>query len=101
MGYHTAGKTGTARKIAAQGGYEANRHVATFAGLVPASNPRFAIVVMIDDPKGDLYYGGQLAAPLFSKIAAGAVRLFNVPPDETENDKLRVAHADKISSRNE
>lgn len=103
VGYHIAGKTGTARKVAAQGGYLENSHIAVFAGLVPASHPRFAIVVMIDDPKTAAYYGGQLAAPLFSKIAAGAVRLFNVPPDqvETEGDQLRVAHADKVASRHD
>jgi len=91
VGYHTAGKTGTARKVAATGGYDKDRHVAVFAGLAPASNPRFAIVVMVDDPKTELYYGSQLAAPLFSKIAAGALRLFNVPPDMIDNQGLRVA----------
>ncbi len=93
VGYHTSGKTGTARKLNAEGRYMENSHIATFAGLVPASNPRFAIVVMIDDPQTGLYYGSQLAAPLFSKIAAGAVRLFNVPPDDIDKDGLRVAQA--------
>lgn len=91
MGYHTAGKTGTARKVAKGGGYLKDRHVAVFAGLAPASNPRFSIVVMIDDPQGELYYGSQIAAPVFSKIAAGALRLFNIPPDMIDNQNLRVA----------
>ncbi len=91
VGYRTAGKTGTTRKVAQTGGYLPGNHVAVFAGLAPASNPRFAIVVVIDDPKGDLYYGSQLAAPVFSKIAAGALRLFNIPPDMLDNQNLRVA----------
>lgn len=99
VGYHTAGKTGTVRKVALSRGYQADRHVAVFAGLAPASNPQFAIVIVIDDPKTDLYYGSQLAAPVFSKIAAGALRVFNIPPDMFDNQELRVAQAGKSSSR--
>ncbi len=97
VGYHTAGKTGTARKLRMTGGYDPHSHVASFAGVVPASNPRFAIVVVIDDPKANahVYYGSQLGAPLFSKIAAGALRLFNVPPDMIDNQNLRVAQVNK------
>jgi len=95
VGYRTAGKTGTSRKLAAGGGYNKHSHVAVFAGLAPASHPRFAIVVVVDDPTAGLYYGSQVAAPLFSKIAAGALRLFNVPPDMIENQKLRVAEVSK------
>ena len=95
VGYRTAGKTGTARKLAAGGGYNKHAHVAVFAGLAPASHPRFAIVVVVDDPSAGFYYGSQVAAPLFSKIAAGALRLFNVPPDKIDNQKLRVAQANK------
>ena len=95
VGYRTAGKTGTSRKLAASGGYDKHSHVAVFAGLAPASHPRFAIVVVVDDPTAGLYYGSQVAAPLFSKIAAGALRLFNVPPDRVDNQKLRVAQANK------
>jgi len=90
VGYHTAGKTGTTRKISPKGGYEENSHVAVFAGLAPASHPKFSIVVMIDDPQGKEYYGSQIAAPVFSKVAAGALRLYNLPPD-TDIDSLRVA----------
>lgn len=99
VGYYTAGKTGTTRKVSEEGGYDADRHVAVFAGLAPASHPRFAIVVVVDDPKTDVYYGGQLAAPLFSKIAAGALRLFNVPPDMIDNKNLRVAQANGNTSQ--
>lgn len=95
VGYNMAGKSGTARKIS-QGVYQKNSHIAVFAGLAPASNPQFAIVVMIDDPKAEksVYYGGQVAAPVFSKIAAGALRLFNVPPDINGASELRVAQHD-------
>ena len=75
--------------------------MAVFAGLAPASEPRFAIVVMVDDPKANLYYGSQLAAPLFSKIAAGALRLFNIPPDMIDRSELRVAKVADGASLNE
>lgn len=101
IGYKTAGKTGTARKVSSQGGYQKDSHVALFAGLAPASNPRFAIVVMIDDPKGEAYYGSQLAAPVFSKIASGALRLFNIPPDIFDRHELRVAKVEEVVSLHE
>lgn len=91
VGYQTAGKTGTTRKISPAGGYLEDSHVAVFAGLAPASNPKFAIVVVIDDPKGPEYYGSQVAAPVFSKIAAGALRLFNIAPDIFDAQNLHVA----------
>jgi len=84
-GYRVAGKTGTSRK-AISGGYE-RRYVSLFAGLVPASKPRFSVVVMIDDPHatdpaGNLvYYGGTLAAPVFHDVMEGALRLMDVPAD--------------------
>lgn len=95
VGYHMAGKSGTARKIK-DGVYQKDSHIAVFAGVAPASNPQFAIVVMIDDPKAEkaVYYGGQVAAPVFSKIAAGALRIFNIPPDVNDSRGLRVAHHD-------
>ncbi len=91
LGYQTAGKTGTVQKISQSGGYLQDSHVSVFAGLAPASHPKFAIVIMIDDPKGKLYYGSDVAAPVFSRIAAGALRLFNVPPDITDSENWRVA----------
>jgi cell division protein FtsI (penicillin-binding protein 3) len=77
--YRIAGKTGTARKASAQG-YQA-RYVGSFAGLAPASNPRIACVVVINDPTGGTFYGGTIAAPVFSKVVGGALRLLNVTPD--------------------
>ncbi len=79
-GYRVAGKTGTARKVAKTGGY-GDEYVTVFAGLVPASDPKFAIVVMVDEPAGDAYYGGTVSAPVFSKVADKALDLMNVAPD--------------------
>jgi cell division protein FtsI (penicillin-binding protein 3) len=79
--YRVAGKTGTARKIA-PGGYADNRFTAVFAGIAPASEPRLAVVVVIDDPRAGEYYGGIVAAPVFSAVAQGALRILAVAPDD-------------------
>jgi len=79
-GYRVAGKTGTARKVVS-GGYSEDHHTALFAGIAPVSRPRLAIVVVVDDPSNGEYYGGELAAPVFSNIAQGALRILAVPPD--------------------
>ena len=84
-GYRVAGKTGTVRKAAA-GGYAENRYTAVFGGLAPASRPRLAIVVVVHEPGGGIYYGGQVAAPVFAEVAAGALRVLGVAPDETPAD---------------
>ncbi len=79
--YRVAGKTGTVRK-AVRGGYADDRYRALFAGMAPASNPRLVLVVVIDEPAAGQYYGGQVAAPIFSAIMADALRLLDVPPDD-------------------
>lgn len=79
-GYRIAGKTGTAWKFAA-GGYSQDRYLSIFAGLAPASDPRLAAVVIIDEPHGDLYYGSDVAAPVFAEVMTEALRLLAVPPD--------------------
>jgi cell division protein FtsI (penicillin-binding protein 3) len=79
--YRVAGKTGTVRKSGA-GGYAEDRYVAVFAGIAPASRPRLVMVVTIDEPAGEEYYGGQVAAPVFSRVMQGAVRLLDIPPDD-------------------
>jgi cell division protein FtsI (penicillin-binding protein 3) len=80
VGYRVAGKTGTAHKQ--EGGrYLADSYVASFVGFAPASNPRLIIAVMIDEPSNGQYYGGAVAAPVFSQVMAGALRLLSVPPD--------------------
>jgi cell division protein FtsI (penicillin-binding protein 3) len=80
LGYRVAGKTGTAWTADA-GGYSSDRYKASFGGVVPASQPRLAAIVVIDEPGGRLIYGGDVAAPVFSNIMAGALRLLGVPPD--------------------
>ena len=79
-GYTMAGKTGTVHRIG-PGGYEANRYVSLFAGFAPATDPRIVAVVIVSDPRGGVYYGGAIAAPVFSTVVAGALRLMDVPPD--------------------
>jgi cell division protein FtsI (penicillin-binding protein 3) len=79
-GYRVAGKTGTAHKIEGRG-YAANKYVAAFVGFAPVSAPRLIIAVMIDEPTAGQYYGGAVAAPVFSRVAAEALRLLGVAPD--------------------
>ncbi|AKS42732.1 peptidoglycan D,D-transpeptidase FtsI family protein [Wenzhouxiangella marina] len=81
-GYRVAGKTGTSRK-AGGGGYN-DRYVASFTGFAPASRPRLAATVVINDPGGEEYYGGQVAAPVFARVMDAGLRLFNVPPDQLD-----------------
>ena len=80
--YSVAGKTGTAH-VVGEAGYEENLHNSLFVGMLPASDPRIVIVVVINEPKGDEHYGGQVAAPVFSRVAAGAMRILNISPDAT------------------
>jgi len=79
-GYRVAGKTGTTWKFAA-GGYSEDKYLSIFAGLVPASAPRLAAVVIIDEPGGDLYYGSDVAAPVFAAVMTESLRLMAIPPD--------------------
>ncbi len=85
-GYRVAGKTGTSRKAVA-GGY-GEEYVNIFAGLAPASDPQLAVVVLINEPHGDLYYAGDTAAPVFGKVMAGTLQLLNVPPDDRKVSSL-------------
>ncbi|MDC0609278.1 penicillin-binding transpeptidase domain-containing protein [Vibrio sp.] len=84
-GYRVGAKTGTARKATA-GGYS-DEYVALTAGVAPISDPRLALVVVINEPQGDQYYGGQVAAPVFSKIMKGALQTLNISPDENRFQK--------------
>jgi len=79
-GYRIAGKTGTAWKFAA-GGYSEDKYISIFAGLAPASDPRLAAVVVIDEPTGELYYGSDVAAPVFADVVSESLRLLAIPPD--------------------
>lgn len=82
-GYRIAGKTGTVRKTDASG-YQEEAYRGLFVGIAPVSDPRIITVVMIDNPRGDSYYGGAVAAPVFSRVAGNALRLLDVPPDARE-----------------
>ncbi|MBA1202464.1 penicillin-binding protein 2 [Pseudomonas capeferrum] len=80
--YHVAGKSGTARKATVGSkGYTENAYRSLFAGFGPMSDPRYAIVVVIDEPSKSGYFGGLVSAPVFSKVMSGTLRLMNVPPD--------------------
>ena len=86
--YSVAGKTGTAH-VVGDSGYEENLHNSLFVGMLPATNPRVVIVVIVNEPKGKEHYGGQVAAPVFSRVAAGAMRILNISPDVmSESQKL-------------
>ncbi|WP_136066982.1 peptidoglycan D,D-transpeptidase FtsI family protein [Modicisalibacter radicis] len=82
-GYRVAGKTGTVRKVASTG-YQTTAYRSLFAGIAPVSDPRIVTVVMIDNAKGQEYYGGLVAAPVFSRVAGKALRLLDVLPDKKE-----------------
>jgi cell division protein FtsI (penicillin-binding protein 3) len=86
VGYRVSGKTGTAFKAEA-GGYSTDKYMAVFAGLVPASHPKFATVVVLDEPRGDQHehQGGEVAAPVFASVMSGTLRLMDVPPDDLQN----------------
>jgi|TARA_R110002111_G_scaffold99170_6_gene153317 cell division protein FtsI (penicillin-binding protein 3) len=86
-GYSVAGKTGTVKKAIA-GGYSEDKYLGIFAGMAPASDPKLVLVVVIDEPKAGDYYGGLVAAPVFSRIMAGALRLMNVAPDDIEDSPV-------------
>ncbi len=81
--YHVAGKSGTARKTSVgTKGYAENAYRSLFAGFGPMSDPRYAIVVVIDEPSKAGYFGGLVSAPVFSKVMSGTLRLMNVSPDD-------------------
>lgn len=80
-GYRVTGKTGTVRIVGAQG-YEKNRHNSIFIGIAPASHPRLVVAVVLHDPKGNAYYGGYTAGPIFSHVMSNALHLLNIAPDD-------------------
>jgi cell division protein FtsI (penicillin-binding protein 3) len=81
-GYRVAGKTGTAHKPEA-GGYAEHKYVSSFVGFGPVSDPRFIVAVMLDEPAGAKYYGGDVGAPVFSSVMGSALRMMSVAPDAT------------------
>ncbi len=79
--YRVAGKTGTAHKSSSEG-YAEDRYLSLFTGFAPATNPRLVMAIIIDEPQSGEHYGGQVAAPVFSKVIQGALRILNIPPDD-------------------
>lgn len=93
QGYRVAGKTGTVKKLV-NGQYSEDRYLSLFVGIAPAKSPRFVMVVSIDEPQGKAYYGGLVAAPVFSRVMSGALRLFDVAPDVTTPERWHMAAAE-------
>jgi cell division protein FtsI (penicillin-binding protein 3) len=91
-GYRVAGKTGTSRK-ANKNGY-GEEYVNIFAGVAPVSDPQLAVVILINEPKGELYYAGQTAAPVFAKVMAASLQMLNVPPDDKTVSSLAASSVD-------
>ena len=81
-GYQVGGKTGTVHKIV-NGAYADDNYLSLFAGIAPLDNPRYVAVVVIDDPAGKAYYGGEVAAPVFSRVMEGVLRTLNVAPESS------------------
>jgi len=88
--YRVAGKTGTVRKLGSRG-YTKDAYIAVFAGVAPAGRPRLAMVVTVNEPGAGKYYGGEVAAPVFSAVMEGALRLLNVAPDVDPATDIRLA----------
>jgi len=86
IGYQVAGKTGTAHKLGSGGEYATDKFIASFVGFAPASAPRLIVAVTIDEPSAGQYYGGAVAAPVFSAVTAGALRILSVPTDAPLNN---------------
>jgi cell division protein FtsI (penicillin-binding protein 3) len=93
-GYRVAGKTGTAHKQE-NGSYAPDKYVSSFVGFAPASRPRLAIAVMIDEPSGE-HYGGKVAAPVFAQVMAAALRILDVAPDAPVKPIELPAESDEI-----
>ena len=103
-GYHVAGKTGTAKKVRSDGGgYTDSEYFASFGGFGPLRDPALVAFVLLDTPRGGIYYGGQVAAPVFSRILADALAYLRVPPDddpwEARRDELAARAAKDAKAR--
>ncbi len=94
-GYRVAGKTGTAHKLGPSG-YERDKYVGSFVGLAPASNPRLIMAVMVDEPTSGQYYGGTIAAPIFSSVMSEVLRLLAVPQDAPNENVIVPSFADDV-----
>lgn len=90
--YSVGGKTGTVHKVI-DGAYSKDHYRSVFAGLAPVNRPQIVMVVMIDEPQGDKYYGGLVAAPVFAKVVGKALRIMGVPPDKVPEKSRSIIHA--------
>ena len=98
--YSVAGKTGTVHKFVA-GGYAEDRYLSIFSGMVPADNPELVMVVMINEPRNGEYFGGLVAAPVFSKVMSGAMRLLDVAPDRVSEKQLMSMGESVVNAANQ
>lgn len=98
-GYRVAGKTGTARKVAKTGGYDRAAHQGLFIGMVPADEPELVVMVLIDEPGNGRYYGGAVAAPVFSNVMRGSLRTLQIPPQAPLDSPLTTAEQRAQESR--
>jgi cell division protein FtsI (penicillin-binding protein 3) len=83
-GYRVAVKTGTA-KIAGVGGYQQRRYASSIVGIAPVSDPKLVVVVVINEPRGKVYYGGDVSGPAFSRVMEGTLRILDVTPDNLKS----------------
>jgi cell division protein FtsI (penicillin-binding protein 3) len=100
-GYSVGGKTGTLHKVKTGGGYDENRYMSAFAGLSPIENPRLVTVVVIDEPSDGSYFGGLVAAPVFSEVTGSALRLLQVTPDQIDVNRTVASIPKLIRKRGE
>lgn len=96
-GYRVAGKTGTAHKL--DGHSYTNKYVASFVGFAPASDPRLIVAVMIDEPSNGVYYGGDVAAPVFARVMAGSLRTLGVAPDQPIKPVIGVSETEEVAAK--
>ncbi|MCB1738788.1 MAG: penicillin-binding protein 2 [Gammaproteobacteria bacterium] len=94
-GYRVGGKTGTVHKVTA-GGYSEDRYQSYFAGMAPMSYPRIVMIVVIDEPRGDAHFGGEIAAPVFAATVATALRVMGVAPDGSNGKRILATIDDSV-----
>lgn len=99
-GYRIGGKTGTTHKVINKE-YASDRYISSFVGLAPISNPRFVVAVVIDDPRGEDYFGGDVAAPVFANITQDLLRLYNIKPDGVNFDLNPISTMFSTSKENQ